>query len=222
MDYIREEASLALKRAADSMKEFYDQNRSEAREYQIGDKVYVEAINIKSKRFASKLDDKCFRPFEIIEKVRASSYKLQLPRTWKIHPVFNECLLTPYVPPEFPSQVKPLPPPPIEDLEGKKYKVEEVLDSRLRGGQLEYLVNWKGEPHEENTWEPQNNLKEAKEAITKFHKKHPAAPRPKDLNMILNYQPYENYTEIDKEKIKKLYNWDNGKIYGLETRFTRM
>ncbi|EEB89269.1 hypothetical protein MPER_12650 [Moniliophthora perniciosa FA553] len=49
MDQIREEASSALKHAADSMKEFYDRGRSEAREYQIRDKVYVEAINIKSK-----------------------------------------------------------------------------------------------------------------------------------------------------------------------------
>ncbi|ESK84797.1 hypothetical protein Moror_544 [Moniliophthora roreri MCA 2997] len=87
-----------------------------------------------------------------------------------------------------------------QDSEGKKYKVEEILHSRLKGEQLEYLINWKGEPNEENTWEPQSNLREAKEAIADFHKKHPAASRPKDLNMILNYQPYENYTIGTTEK----------------------
>ncbi|SJL18818.1 uncharacterized protein ARMOST_22419 [Armillaria ostoyae] len=48
----------------------------------------------------------------------ASAYKLRLPLHWKIHPRFNEKLLTCYVPPNFPNQeLPPLPPPDLVDDE---------------------------------------------------------------------------------------------------------
>ncbi|KAG2030296.1 hypothetical protein BDR03DRAFT_878663 [Suillus americanus] len=65
------------------------------------------------------------------------------------YPVFNECILSPYISAQFPSQKRQLPPPPdlIEDYE--KQKIEEILDSHLERDQLEYLVHWKGFLHEE-------------------------------------------------------------------------
>ena len=188
MDQIREEAASSLKRAAETMKHFYDRKRSDSREYEIGDKVYVEATNINTTRPAKKLDDKRYGPFEILKKVGPSSYKLKLPGTWKIHPVFNEALLTPYHPPTFPSQEKPLPPPVVETPEGEEYNVEEILDSRLKRGKIEYLVKWEGYSNEENTWEPLGHLKNAKEAIADFHKKNPLAKKPKTLRYILIYK----------------------------------
>ena len=125
-------------------------------------------------------------PFTILEKVGRSAYKLDLPISWiqkRIHPVFNEVLLTPYVTPRFGNQVQ-LPPPPPELVDGEEeYEVEAVLDSRWhkvgRGRQdLQYLVKWKGYGPEENTWEPAANLEHARRRIGDFHRQFPNAPKP--------------------------------------------
>ncbi len=114
------------------MKAQYDKGKRTARNHQIGDRVWLDATNLSLPRPKKKLDDKCIGPFEIIEKAGASAYKLKLPLHWKIHPRFNEKLLTPYVPLAFPNQE--LLPPPLPDLinDEEEFEIEEVLDSRPR------------------------------------------------------------------------------------------
>ena len=54
----------------------------------------------------------------------------------------------------------------------EEYEVEKVLDKRVQvGNQVEYLVKWKGyDDPDDNTWEPADNLREAKVAIDMFEK----------------------------------------------------
>ncbi|KAK0461485.1 hypothetical protein IW261DRAFT_1577065 [Armillaria novae-zelandiae] len=54
-----------------------------------------------------------------------AAYKLKLPPHWKIHPTFNEKLLTPFMPPAFPNQEVPPPPPPDLIKDEEEYKIEE-------------------------------------------------------------------------------------------------
>ena len=99
------EAESALKQAADKMKHFYDQRRGELINYKPGDLVLLEATNINSQRPSKKLDFKRHGPFEVLEKVGRSAYKLKLPPTWRrLYPTVNEIYLTPYQSPTFPSQ----------------------------------------------------------------------------------------------------------------------
>ena len=49
-----------------------------------------------------------------------------------------------------------------EQLEAGEYEVHEVVDSRTRGGQVQYMVTWKGG---EQTWEPAGNLEGCKERV---------------------------------------------------------
>src|ERR1700722_11251939 len=93
----REDAHAALQQAADRMKKSYDKHVCPNREYSKGNKVYLETTNLKTDRLAKKLDDKRFSPFEVIEKIGPSTYKLKLPDTWPvIHPTFHNSYLTPF------------------------------------------------------------------------------------------------------------------------------
>ena len=97
MKRIHEEASTALHQANNRMKEQFDSHSRPTREYSPRDRVYLEATNIRTNQPSRKLDDRCFRPFEVIERIGQSAYKLKLLESWKgLHPVFNESYLTPY------------------------------------------------------------------------------------------------------------------------------
>ena len=73
-------------------------------------------------------------PFKVVEK-RGSLYKLDLPNTIKVHPVFPIVLLFKDPDNALPGQVNE-PPPPV-NIEGEpEYKVEEILASRKKGRQL--------------------------------------------------------------------------------------
>ena len=57
-------------------------------------------------------------------------------------------------------------------MSDEEYEVEKVLEKRVQAGnQVEYLVKWKGyDDPDDNTWEPADNLREAKVAIDMFEK----------------------------------------------------
>lgn len=196
MREVREEVGSALKKAAEDMTRYYNKNHNESKEYKKGDQVWLEGINITTSRPMKKLDDKRFGPFEVLEKVGRSSYKLKIPKTWRdIHNVFNEVLLTPYHPPEFPNQPRNTNPPP-ETIEGTEpeYEVEEIVDSKedKRSKKVKYKVKWKGYGPHEMTWEPVTNLENAKKAITKFHKKFGNSKYPCHHFQNTYSVPYQN------------------------------
>ena len=91
--------------------------------------------------------------------------------------MFNKCLLHPYIKGEFPTQKKPPPLPEIVHQQWKQ-KIDEIIDSYKRHGQIEYLVHWKGFSREENKWKKTSKLQNASDAICNFHCKHPTAPHP--------------------------------------------
>ncbi len=137
MSQIHKETHDALEKAADNMKRQYDKKKQNMRNYQISDKVWLDATNLHLPRPKKKLNDKCVGPFTILDKAGATTYKLKLLPHWKIHPRFNEKLLTPYILPAFPNQESPPPPPPDLIDDNEYYEIEEVLDScprTIRGG----------------------------------------------------------------------------------------
>lgn len=106
------------------------------------------------------LDLKRLGPFESLEAIRDSklAYRLGLPPQMRIHPVFHVSLLEPHRQNSLPGRIQP--PPPPGEVEGTlEWEVEDILDSRIRHGKLEYLVHWLGYRPHEHTWEPLAHLK---------------------------------------------------------------
>jgi hypothetical protein len=127
MKELGEQAKQSLLKAQAQMKKQYDHYRQDKRDYNIGDQVWLEATNLKTKRPTKKFDDKQVGPFTILEKISELAYKLKILPSWRHHPVFNEALLTPYIPPSYPSQTTPKPPPEL-DTEGiPVYEVEKII-----------------------------------------------------------------------------------------------
>ena len=195
MQTVREEVEASLKKAAEVMKHFYDRNKGESIEYKKGDLVMLEAINLPSMRPMKKLDCKRYGPFEVIEKVNKGAYRLKLPNTQrKIHPIFNEVLLSPYTTPAYENQQQAPPPPPVLIDKEKEYEVESIIDSKFVRNKLKFLVHWKGYGIEDRTWEPEENLKNSKKLIEEFYKQNPRASRKLrviDLKLIPSFKKIE-------------------------------
>ncbi|KAF9881405.1 hypothetical protein CkaCkLH20_01555 [Colletotrichum karsti] len=106
-----------------------NKTRRPARRYQVGQKVWLDARNIKTLRPTRKLDWKNCGPFTIEKIINPWAYRLSLPESIRIHPVFHVSLLSPAADDPLPAQRnKPLPPVEVNGLE--EWEVEDILDSR--------------------------------------------------------------------------------------------
>ncbi|ROL54007.1 hypothetical protein DPX16_15605 [Anabarilius grahami] len=120
-------------------------------------------------------------PFTITEQVNPVTYKLQLPPEYRIHPTFHVSLLKPHHPsvplPTEPGVTEAEPPLPLILEDGAAYEVRDILDSRRRGGQFEYLMDWEGYGPEERSWVPRNDILDPN-LLDTFHSTHPNRPAP--------------------------------------------
>ncbi|KAH0604569.1 uncharacterized protein H6S33_006946 [Morchella sextelata] len=91
----------------------------------------------------------------------------------KSHPVFHVSLLEPARTQPLPGHIQPPPPPVVVEGE-EEFEVQEVLDSRIRHRQLQYLVKWTG--YEQPTWEPARNLNAELGSLQCFHSLYPTKP----------------------------------------------
>ena len=129
----------------------------------------LDARNIDMTAPSKTLADKWLGPYAIEEKVSNVTYRLKLPRTVRLHPMFHVALLAPYI-----GDERNALPPPVEVEGDEEYGVEKILDGRLWRKQKQYLMKWEGYPDSENTWEPAVGLKHALEAMSLFHDIHPS------------------------------------------------
>ena len=164
--------------AQQQQEKYYNQHRKPTPDYNINDFVFLSTKNIKTLRPSKKLDHRFIGPYKVLEKIGSHAYRLDLPSSIKIHPVFHVSLLLPAQNsslPDFPNRVAS-PPPPVEVDGYEEWKVREIIDSRIHRGKLQYLVAWEGFPNSsDNSWEPEVNVR-GNEFVNNFHLRYPSKP----------------------------------------------
>ena len=151
-DAMRDELRMHLLRAQQRQKHWADLKRSEE-SFEVGEMVLLKLQpyrqNSLAKRQFEKLSPRFYGPYKILQKVGKVAYKLELPPQAKIHPVFHVSQLKRIKGPL--SSTSHLPPELTADLE-LHLVPEKVLGVRGTTSR-EVLIQWKGQPIEEATWE---------------------------------------------------------------------
>jgi hypothetical protein len=152
-----------LHRAQQRMKHQADKHRSE-REFAVGDMVYLRLQpyiqSSVAPRSNQKLSFRFFGPFQIVARVGAVAYKLNLPDECRIHPVVHVSQLKRFVPPTtvVESDLSALPADPEEAV----FPIQ-LLSSRMiqKGASsiTQVKVHWTSLPSSLATWEELHDLR---------------------------------------------------------------
>jgi transposase InsO family protein len=168
---IQEDIKNSLAHAQQQQAEFANRKRRHL-EFQVGDNVLVNLNLINPDVYknspSKKLLPRFGGPYKILERVGTVAYKLEFPESIRSHSVLHVSGLKAY----HTTSVDKVPPPPIIVEDGEEYEVEEILDSRLIRRQRQYLVKWKGYDMYDSTWEPEENLENAREILNEYLLKH--------------------------------------------------
>jgi len=125
--------------------------------YKVDDQVWLEGTNLKMPYETAKLSPKWYRPFRVAAKISNTSYQIDLPPTWKIHPVFHATLLTPYKETEIHGPNFLEPPPDI--IEGEpEWEVEKILAERKYRNRRQYLIRWKNYSPAHDSWTNESDI----------------------------------------------------------------
>lgn len=163
-DAMLEDLHMNLLKAQQTMKANADKKRRDD-SLTVGEKVYVKLQPYRQqtvvRRPCEKLAAKFYGPFEVLERIGQVAYRLQLPETSKVHPVFHISQLkraigtlpsSITIPDQFNSEVEFVTEP------------EVLVDVRqLQQGNkpvMEVLIKWKGLPFFEATWEEARSFAE--------------------------------------------------------------
>ncbi|XP_049932541.1 uncharacterized protein LOC126409878, partial [Nymphaea colorata] len=137
-------------RAQNRMKQTYDKGRKD-REFKVGDMAWLKRLPMRQKSLLgqpySKLLPRYYGPFRVLQRVGKGAYRLALPPTALVHPVFHVTRLKPHFG-QLPELIEPLP-----DFRPRPYRILRHRHLQREGRQRhEVLVEWDG-PDSGTSWE---------------------------------------------------------------------
>ena len=86
------QTQLQLEKAVAIQKSYYDKKHRDI-QFSVGDLVLLSTQNLRLKGIPHKLQQKFCGPYKILERIGTQAYRLKLPDSWRIHPVFHISLL---------------------------------------------------------------------------------------------------------------------------------
>ena len=125
-------------------------------QFVVGDLVLLSTINLETKGIPDKLNKRFMGAFKIQARIGRQAYRLLLPETWKVHPVFHIALFKKWNAIDLQEEEEyPFEEPEVEE---PFYEIEKLLRwKRIKRGRrtkTEYLALWKDYPVEEAQWAP--------------------------------------------------------------------
>jgi hypothetical protein len=152
------------KQALNKTKRNYNKKRIQI-EFKINDKNFLNAKNIISIRSFKKLNYKYYDLYTINESINKISYKLNFSSIMKnIHDVFHVFLL------KFANEKKDQTSFFIWIKNEKQWKIEKIIDKRIKKNKTSYLIKWFEYSHSNNEWMKKEDMSNVKKTIKKFFK----------------------------------------------------
>jgi hypothetical protein len=134
-------------------------------EFKINDKVFLNARNIISIKSFKKLNYKYYDFYTINKSINKISYKLNFSSIMKdIHDVFHVFFLK--LANEKNDETSFF----IWIKNEKQWKIEEIVDKRIKKNRTSYLVKWLEYSHSNNEWMKKEDMSNIKKTIKKFLK----------------------------------------------------
>jgi hypothetical protein len=158
-------ASEAMGRAQESQAKQTDKSRR-TQKFEVGDRVMIRSDAFRITRILGKMRSPFIGPFRVTEVFSArDNYKVELPSTWRHHPVFHTSKLKRYK--SGPLDADHTRPGPMNHPENRNTKnktgkqvfaVERILGARVYRGKRQYCILWKGYPIEDSQWVPEADV----------------------------------------------------------------
>ena len=108
-----------------------DPHRTEHPPFQTGDKVLINAKNIRTRRPSKKLNHRYLGPFPITKLIEVKAVQVGLPKTIYCHNIFHVSLVEPYKTNIFDGRKQRIPELTIVDEE-EEYEPEKILQAEWK------------------------------------------------------------------------------------------
>jgi len=162
-------ASDHIRLAQAKMAQYYDERRSIPPRWKPGDEVYIKLVRGTRIGYklptATALDVIKMGPFPIEARISDLAYRVKLPPDLKIHPTISIAHLEPKHPDHYHRKKPPPPAAVVKDGE-QAWDVDRILRKELRrhpgdsGRKWYYRVRWKGFSPRDDSWEPEDRLRQ--------------------------------------------------------------
>ncbi|KAL8441241.1 hypothetical protein Emed_007593 [Eimeria media] len=149
-------------------------------QFKEGDRVWLSAAHLPVSG-SPKLRERYVGPFPVERVINDVTYRLTLPPSYTVYPVFHVSLLKPYH--QYPDTEREQDWAPMARDGQLEFEVDAILDMRGPPKAREYLVQWKGQPAAAATWEPKRNLTHCRSLLRAFHRTYNRSNRAQDVEL---------------------------------------